>query len=184
MNLEIKVEGIEQLMKQVAANAAAEGQPLSELEQRCLRIALQDHTHAGLKEIEKEFPSPEAYNDFVGRAQLLIEQAVLHEAESHPEMTPQARAALEKFLTGKGGAVVGSAISMALFGKMPGVMKAFGVAALVVPLAAIVGWQVYADLASGRVAASSRFPLQAILGLAVLAAVSSIVNLLKELSGK
>lgn len=132
----------------------------------------------------KEFPSKEAYDEFVARACRRIERAVVHEAESRPEMTAEARATLEKFMTGRGEALVGSVLSMAAFGRMPAVLRALGVAALVVPLAIVMGSVLYADLVHGRMEASSRLVIQAALALVVGAAVWSVFNLVNKINAR
>lgn len=179
MKVEIQA-GQAELLEKILAEANAEGQSLNELEQRCLKMVFEANHQKALAQIEKEFPSKEAYDEFVARACRLIERAVLHQAESRPEMTSQARATLEKFMSGRGEAVVGSVISMTLFGRMPGVLRALVIAALVLPLAAIMGTRLYAELAGGRMAASNRTVIQVALALVVAAAVWSVLNLVKK----
>ncbi len=180
MKIEIQA-GQAELLEKIIAEANAQGQPLNELEERCLRIALDQQRHKELAQIEREFPSKEAYDEFVARAARLIERTILHEAETRPELTPQARASLEKFLSGRGEAVVSSVFSMAMFGRMPPVLRAVGTAVLILPLAAIAGWQLYAELTGGRMTASSRLVFQAALALLIAAAIWSVLNVLKKL---
>ena len=183
MKIEI-LTGQAEMLEKIFAQANTDGQSLSDIEQRCLKAAFDpDHGNA-LAQVEKEFPSKEAFDEFVARAGRLIERTLLHAAESRPEMTSEVRAKLEKFMTGRGEAVVGSVISMTMFGRMPAALRALGIVVLIVPLAAIVGTRLYADLAAGRMDASSRTIIQFALALVAAAAVWSIFNLVSKLNSR
>jgi len=183
MKIEIHA-GQAELLEKIIAEASAEGQSLNDLEQRCLKAVFDPNHQNALEQIKKEFPSKEAYDEFVTRACRLIERAMLHEAESRPEMTAEARATLEKFMTGKGEAVVGSVISMTLFGRMPAVLRAVRIATLILPLSAFIGWRLYTDLARGRMGGSNRTVMQFALALVVGAAVWSVLNLVNKLNAR
>ena len=183
MKIEIQT-GQAEMLEKIFAQANAEGQSLSDLEQRCLKAAFDADRGNAVAQVEKEFPSKEAYDEFVARAGRLIERTLLQAAESRPEMTSEVRAKLDKFMTGRGEAMVGSVISMAVFGRMPGVLRAIGSVVLVLPLTTFFGWRVYAELAGGKLPSSSRIPLEVVLALLVLIAASSVVNLLNKISAK
>jgi hypothetical protein len=181
MKVEIQASGA-QFLEKIAQEAEAEGQSLSDLEKRCLAAAFQPEHEKALKQIEQEFPSPEAYSEFIARVRGLIERAVVKEAESRPEMTPQARALLEKLVSGKGEAVVGSLISLALFGRAPVVVRALGTAMALVPLAAVATWVLYPILASGQLSSTNKFFVELFLALVIVAAVSSVLRLVRKAS--
>jgi hypothetical protein len=179
MKIEIQA-GQAELLEKICAQAQTDGQPLSELELRCLRASFADVKHTGLKEIQREFPSPEAYDQFVSRAGKLLERTLVNEVEKSPQLTPEARGAIEKFLSSGGEAVVGSVVSMAMFGRVPAALRALLTLLAVLPLAAIFGWVLYSDLAGGKLPPSSRIPIEFIFALLVFIVLSTIVNLLKK----
>jgi hypothetical protein len=67
---------------------------------------------------------------------------------------------------------------------MPAVLRAVGIAALILPLSAIMGWRLYADLTGGRMPPSSRTVIQVALALVVSAAVWSVFNLVNKVSAR
>ena len=183
---EIKIDRA-QFLELVVAQAGSEGQPLSELEKKCVSVALKGEARQQeFAEIKKQFPSKEAFDEFVARAARLVERALLREVEAQPELTPHARAMMESFVAGGGGSVVEGAISAAMFGRMPPVLRALGIAAVALPLAVVIviGWRLYADLNGGRLPSSSRSVIETALALVAAVAVWVVLNLLKKISDR
>ena len=182
MNTEVTIDRA-QFLALIVAEANSEGQPLNELEKKCMSIALEGAVRQKeFAEIKKQFPSMETFDQFVARAARLVERALLHEVEAQPELTPHARAVMERFLAAGGESVVEGTISAAMFGRMPPALRALGITAVVLPLAVVIGWRLYAILNGGRLPSSSRSAVEVVLALVAAVAVWVVLNLLKKIS--